>query len=129
MPAWDNDRKPTSWTARVLAPLLLVAVAAALVLVISDSLSGDSDDGESTSANAQTTETGCTPDADQAVKDGFYVVKEGDNFTTIADHTCVSEDRLQQLLRRTWIGGRLQHDRHPGPQQRRQRLPRLLDEG
>jgi hypothetical protein len=97
MPAWDNDRRPTSWTARVLAPLLLVAVAAAIVLVISGSLSSDSDDGESTGASTQTTETGCTPDADQAVKDGFYVVKEGDNFTSIASKTCISIDRLQQL--------------------------------
>jgi hypothetical protein len=96
MPAWDNDRRPTSWTARVLAPLLLVAVAAAIVLVISDS-SSDSGDGESTRANASTTETGCTPDADQAVKDGFYVVKEGDNFTIIASKTCISIERLQEL--------------------------------
>jgi hypothetical protein len=97
MPVWDNDRRPTSWTARVLAPLLLVAVAAAIVLLISDSLSGDSGDGASTSANAQTTETGCQPDADQAVKDGFYVVKEGDNFTSIASKTCISIDKLQEL--------------------------------
>ena len=96
MPAWDNDRKPTSWTARVLAPIVLVAVAAAIVLVISDSLSDNSGDDESTSS-AQTTETGCTPDADQAVKDGFYVVKEGDNFTTIADKTCISVQQLQEL--------------------------------
>jgi hypothetical protein len=81
----------------VLAPLLLIAVAAAIVLVISDSLSSDDSDGDTTRANAQTTEIGCQPDADQAVKDGFYVVKEGDNFTTIAAKTCISVQRLQEL--------------------------------
>jgi len=96
MPAWD-DRKPTSWTARVLAPIILVAVAAAIVLVISDSLSDDKGDGDSAKSSTQTTETGCQPDADQAVKDGFYVVKEGDNFTTIAAKTCIAVQRLQEL--------------------------------
>ena len=97
MPVRNDDSKPTSWTARVLAPLLLIAVAAAIVLVISDSLSDDSGGNESTKSSAQTTETGCSPDADQAVKDGFYVVKEGDNFTTIAAKTCISVQRLQEL--------------------------------
>ena len=96
MSASSDDRKPNSWTARVLAPVFLVGVAAALVLVISGTLSGGSDSDESTSS-AQTTETGCSPDADQAVKDGFYVVKEGDNFTTIAAKTCISVQRLQNL--------------------------------
>ena len=92
-----DDSQPRSWTLRVLAPVFLVAVAAALVLVISGTLSTDDDDGESTRSSAETTETGCEPDADQAVKDGFYVVKEGDNFTTIASKTCISIDRLQEL--------------------------------
>jgi hypothetical protein len=97
MPASRDDRKPTSWTARVIAPVLLVAVAAAIVLVISGSLSSDDGDDDSAGQSAQTTESGCQPDADQAVKDGFYVVKEGDNFTTIADKTCISVQRLQTL--------------------------------
>ena len=97
MPAWSDDRKPTSWTARVLAPVFLVAAAAAIVLVIGGTLSGDSGSDESTRSSAETTEAGCSPDADQAVKDGFYVVKEGDNFTTIAAKTCISVQRLQEL--------------------------------
>jgi hypothetical protein len=96
MSASSDDRKPNSWTARVLAPVFLVGVAAALVLVISGTLSDDSGSEESTSS-AQTSESGCSPDADQAVKDGFYVVKEGDNFTTIAAKTCISVQRLQNL--------------------------------
>ena len=97
MPARSDDGKPRSWTARVLAPVFLIAVAAALVLVVSGTLSDDGDSDESTQSSAQTTEGGCTPDADQAVKDGFYVVKEGDNFTSIASKTCISVQRLQEL--------------------------------
>src|SRR5688572_1486092 len=96
MPAWSDDRKPTSWTARVLAPIFLVAVAAAIVLVINGTLTDEDSDGDSTQS-AQTTETGCSPDADQAVKDGYYVVRIGDNFTTIAAKTCISVQRLQEL--------------------------------
>jgi hypothetical protein len=84
----------------VLAPLLLVAAAAAIVLVISGTLSSEDGDGNgSTRSNVQTTDTGCPdePGAEQAVKDGFYVVKEGDNFTTIAEKTCISVQRLQEL--------------------------------
>ena len=37
-------------------------------------------------------------DIKDAVKDGYYVVQEGDNFThDRRERTCVSEDRLQQL--------------------------------
>jgi hypothetical protein len=97
MPTRSDDRKPTSWTARVLAPVVLVAVAAAIILVISGSLSDDDGDGESAGQSVETTDTGCEPDADGAVEDGYYVVKEGDNFTTIAAKTCISVQRLQEL--------------------------------
>jgi hypothetical protein len=92
-----DDSQPRSWTLRVLAPVFLIAVAAAIVLVISGTLSTGDDDGDSTRSSTETTETGCEPDADQAVKDGYYVVKEGDNFTTIASKTCISIERLQEL--------------------------------
>ena len=96
MPIRSDDRKPTSWTARVLAPILLVAVAAAIVLVISDSLSED-DSGKDSTRSSTTADTGCTPAADQAVKDGFYVVKLDDNFPTSASKTGISIERLQEL--------------------------------
>jgi hypothetical protein len=96
MPARD-DRRPANWTARILAPIFLVIMTAAIILVISGSLSTDNGDDESSKSQAQSTETGCSPDADQAVEDGFYVVKEGDNFTSIAAKTCVSVQRLQEL--------------------------------
>ena len=94
----SGDRKPTSWTARILAPVLLVVVAAAIVLIVSGSLSSDDnstpDGGSQASSNG-----GCSPadDIKDAVKAGYYVVQEGDNFSTIAENTCVSEDRLQKL--------------------------------
>lgn len=97
MPAARDDRRPANWTARILAPIFLVIVTAAIILVVSGSLSSDDGDDGSSKSQAQTTETGCSPDADQAVKDGYYVVKEGDNFTSISDKTCVSVQRLQEL--------------------------------
>jgi LysM repeat protein len=98
MEASSGDRKPTSWTARILAPVLLVVVAAAIVLIVSGTL--NSDDGSSSEPREQTSDGGgCSPpdEIKAAVKDGYYVVVAGDNFSTIADKTCVSEDRLQQL--------------------------------
>jgi hypothetical protein len=96
MPGPSDDRKPTSWTARVLAPVLLVVVAAAIALVISGSLSSD-DEPEEQGGKTQTAATPC-PDADEdVIKNGYYVVQEGDNFTTIAQRSCVSEERLQEL--------------------------------
>ncbi len=98
MEASSGDRKPTSWTARILAPVLLVVVAAAIVLIVSGSLDSSDDGGDTTQSQASNG-GGCSPpdDIKDAVKDGYYVVQEGDNFTTISEQTCVGEDRLQQL--------------------------------
>ena len=79
----------------MLAPVFLVIVAAALVLIISGSLS--SNDDSSKSDTKTTSNKPCQGADEQAIKDGFYVVQEGDNFTTIADKTCISEQRLQTL--------------------------------
>lgn len=96
MPGERDERKPTSWTARVLAPILLVVVAAAIVLIVSGSLSGGDDDSSS-GDRKQTANSGCAGGDQDAVKNGYYVVQEGDNFTTIADKTCLTEQRLQEL--------------------------------
>jgi hypothetical protein len=34
---------------------------------------------------------------EEAIRNGYYVVEEGDNFTTIAERTCIPEDQLQEL--------------------------------
>jgi uncharacterized protein with FMN-binding domain len=79
--------------------LILVVVAAAIVLVITGSLSSSSSDDRSKTASSQTTTTGCNPAADQAVKDGYYVVKADDveGLSGIADKTCISIDQLTAL--------------------------------
>lgn len=94
MPGDLPDRKPRSWTARVLAPLFIIAVVAAIVLIVSGSMSDDDGDSKQ-DRKTQTTAGGCKPQVD--VEDGYYVVGEGENFTTISDRTCVSIDRLQEL--------------------------------
>jgi hypothetical protein len=90
-----SDRKPTSWTARILAPLLLVIVAAAIVLIVSGSLSGD--DSDSDSNGSQTQAGGCNPPADAAVEAGFYTVKPEEDLNIVAERTCNEVDRLLRL--------------------------------
>ena len=82
----------------MLAPLVLVAVAAAILLVVSGTLSGDDED-EPRDRNAQTSTSGCTPDAQQAVEDGFYVVQADDvqGLSGIADKTCIPVETLVEL--------------------------------
>ena len=97
MPGPSDDRKPTSWTARVLAPVLLLIVAAAIVLIVSGSLSGDDDSSDNGGGGKQSAGSRCPGGSEDAIKNGYYVVQEGDTFTTIADQTCLPEERLQQL--------------------------------
>lgn len=93
-----RDRKPTSWTARVLAPLLLVAAVGAVILIVSGSLSSD-DDGSDKSDGPETATTTCEPSDPDAVDNGYYVVTAEDTagLTGIADKTCVPVERLEEL--------------------------------
>jgi hypothetical protein len=75
--------------------LILVVVAAAIALVISGSLSGD--DSAEQQDKQRTSGTICPNGDPDLIKNGYYVVEEGDNFTSIAAKTCVPEDELQQL--------------------------------
>jgi hypothetical protein len=90
-----SDPKPSSWTARILAPLALALVTAALVLLITGSLGSD-EDGEQRERE-KTTSTGCQPDAEQAVEDGYYVIKSGEDLSVVADKTCIPIERLTRL--------------------------------
>jgi hypothetical protein len=94
----NDDRRPRSWTARVLAPVVLVVVAAAIALVISGSLSGGDDD-EKAEPKGSTTSSTCTPDAQDAVKNGYYVVQEDDDegLSGIAEKTCMTPEELIEL--------------------------------
>ena len=95
-----RNRRPTSWTARVLAPLLLVVAIGAVVLVVSGSLSSSGDKSDKSGGKSSTTTTAdCKPSAPDAVKAGYYVVSAADTagLTGIADQTCISVDRLIEL--------------------------------
>jgi len=89
------DRGPSNWTARILAPLALVVVAAVIVLVVSGSL--DSSDEGKKDERERTTSSGCQPDAEQAVEDGYYVIEAGEDLSIVADRTCIPIDRLEEL--------------------------------
>ena len=95
-----RDREPRSWTARVLAPLALIATIAVAYLVITGDIGGlkDSDD-DSSKTRATTTSGGCTPEDEQAVEDGYYVVQASDvaGLSGIADKTCIPIERLMNL--------------------------------
>ena len=48
-------------------------------------------------AASESAASSCPGGSEDAIKNGYYVVQEGDTFTTIADQTCIPEERLQQL--------------------------------
>lgn len=95
----DSDRKPTSWTARILTPVILVIAVGAVALVVSGSLGGGDDDSDKSDGGKQTATTGCEPSAADAVEAGYYVVTAEDTagLTGIADKTCVPVERLEEL--------------------------------
>lgn len=94
-----RDREPASWTARILAPVVLALAAAAIVLVINGSVGGadEADDGGAGRESATTTSDGCQPDADQAVEDGYFVIEPGEDLSIVADRTCLPVDELIEL--------------------------------
>lgn len=93
-----RDRRPTSWTARVLAPLLLVVAVGAVVIIVSGSLGG-SDSSKKSDGKSTTTASDCKPSAPDAVKAGYYVVTADDTagLSGIADKTCIPVDELIKL--------------------------------
>ncbi len=100
MQASKLEPEPRSWTARVIAPLALVAAAAAIVIVISSSGSTEEPAGEQARGETQTTTTACEdPDAQQALEDGYYVVTAEDTagLSGIAGKTCTTLKRLERL--------------------------------
>jgi hypothetical protein len=94
-----RDRKPTSWTARILAPLLLIVAVGAVVIIVSGSLGNDDDSDGSDRDNSTTASTSCKPSDPDAVKAGYYVVTAEDvgGFEGISAKTCVPVDKLIEL--------------------------------
>lgn len=93
-----REPKPTNWTARILAPLVLVAAVAAIVLVVSGSMDA-SENSDSSTDQSETADSGCKPDADQAVEDGYYVISAEDTegLSGVALKTCIPLERLIKL--------------------------------
>lgn len=99
MDASGRDSRPSSWTARILAPLVLAVVFAAIVLVVTGSLSSDDDEPKRGSGGQATDVSGCSDAAEQALKDGYYVVQEDDvaGLSGIAAKTCTTVEELERL--------------------------------
>ena len=99
-PGASDDRKPTSWTARVLAPAwLLIVVAAAIVLVISGSLLGDDDAAATEAPGADDRRASCSPDARGRGQGRLLRGPAGrrQGLSGIAAKTCIPLDTLIEL--------------------------------
>lgn len=83
----------------MVAPLALAGVLAAVVLIVGGSLgSSDDEDGANTGGGkGRTTTSGCQPAADNAVREGFFVIESGEDLSVVAEKTCISPERLERL--------------------------------
>jgi hypothetical protein len=88
------DMEPRNITARVLAPLALIACGLALWLLVSGTLSGDGDGGGGGERQRPRTEQ---PGNQARVKGETYVVVPGDTFSGISVKTGIPLARLERL--------------------------------
>lgn len=86
-------------SARLLAPLALVAFTLALFIVIASSGGGDDsgDDGDRSSNRTEQISTIGETETEPEVSGKFYTVKTGDTLAAIAETVGVSVTRLQEL--------------------------------
>jgi hypothetical protein len=94
------DREPANWTARVLAAVFMVLVAGAIILIVQGADVGgdtDSDSGGGERQEASTCADGGEPDAQDAVKNGYFVIEPGDDLSIVADRTCIPIDEITEL--------------------------------
>jgi len=96
------DGEPANWTARVLAAVVLVLAAAAIILIINGTVGDDEPEqagggggGERQTASA--CPDGEEPDAQDAVRDGYFVIEPGDDLSIVADRTCIPIDEITEL--------------------------------
>ena len=87
------DTEPRSITARVLAPLALIACGLALFLLVSETLSGGDEGG----AEHERPRTEQPRDRQPKVEGDTYVVVPGDTFSGIAVKTGIPLARLERL--------------------------------
>jgi LysM repeat protein len=88
------DMEPRNITARVLAPLALIACVAALFLLVSGTLSDDGGGGGGGDRNATRSEQARDK---PKVKGDSYVVVSGDTFSGIAVKTGIPLAQLERL--------------------------------
>jgi hypothetical protein len=81
--------------ARTLAIVALAVAAVTVIVVVASSFDGDDDGGKNRRDGAQA--TGCRPEAEDAVENGYYIVQEDDLLSLIAQRTCVSDEELARL--------------------------------
>jgi len=87
---------PRSITARVLAPLALVACGLALFLLVSETLSGGGDD-DGDGGGTRERQRSEQPRPERKVESDTYVVVPGDTFTGIAQKTGIPLLKLERL--------------------------------
>jgi hypothetical protein len=89
------DSEPRNITARVLAPLALIACGLALFLLVSATITGGDDDGRGGERSRPRSEQ---PQSNKPKVEGdTYVVVPGDTFTGIAVKTGIPLERLERL--------------------------------
>ena len=91
-----RDAGPSSWTARVIAPLAVLLAALAVILVVNTSFD-DSGERSEPVASESAEPTGCEPDAQNAVEDGYYVLETGEDLSVVASKTCIDTEELEAL--------------------------------
>lgn len=77
-----------SWTARILAPLALIAVVVAFIVIIS----GSSSEGDGSGGSEQQTERENKGEIPKT-----YVVQPGDSLTSISEEFGISIKRIERL--------------------------------
>ena len=96
MEASEREQEPRNWTARVLAPVALAAVVAAAFLIVNGNLGDDDSEGGDRGQSADSEL--CNAPADQALKDGFYILKPDEpGLSAVADRTCMTVEELSAL--------------------------------
>jgi hypothetical protein len=93
-----RQRRPMSWTARVLAPVAIAVTALVAVVVIISTLDGGDSDGGERENRAEAEADGCQPEAEEAVELGYYVVAPDEpGLSSVEARTCIPIDRLINL--------------------------------
>lgn len=81
----------------MLALAALIGMSLAVALIIIASVGASEDDSGDNGSDSKGAATECTPGAEKAVKAGYYILKEGEDLSVVADKTCVEVERIERL--------------------------------